>query len=260
MSRATGGAMRRTRQDAFTLVEVLLAMALGFAVIGAAYAALSASVESARRIDGFVEESTTLANIAGAMKSQLANACYDPASELAPVFTVTPDQQTAVAAQAGEPPRDTIEFSYAWRGTHAGTQTQYPYYAVTYFIADATTDSPGGLSRRVTPLWPLESVEEPTDELIAPEVRGLRVSCFDGSEWTDQWDVASSGLPRGARLDLYVDSGRFGKDPWRLDATQQGRLEIYHVVAWLAGTGAPAIVTQTGAETGSAGGSNAQAQ
>jgi len=232
----------RKSTEAFTLVELLVAITLGFAVIAAAYAALSASVESSRRIDGFTEESSTLANLAGSMRRQIANAYYGESSELSPVFSVTPSSQGA-AAPAGETPRDTMTLSFASRSTSADADPQYPYYTVTYSIADASTDSPGGLSRRVTPLWPRDVTEEPRDELIAPEIRGLGLACFDGSRWTNQWDAAASGLPRAVRIELYVDAGRFAKDPWRPDDTSlvpPGRLQVYHVAAWLPVIGNPA--------------------
>jgi len=237
------------QNDAFTLVEVLLAVTLGAAVIAAAYAALSTAIDGSRRLDASVEESATVANLAGAMKMQFANAFCDTTSELAPVFSGTPSAQSLAAAQ--ESPRDTIMFSFAARGTCPDADPPFPYYTVTYFIADADGDSPGGLSRRVTPLWPRDVVEEPKDELIAPEVRGLGLAYFDGAQWASQWDAASSGLPRAVRIDLYVDSDRFGKDPWRAPGAAEapgGRLETYHAVAWLAGVSSPAPVAgRTGA-------------
>jgi type II secretory pathway pseudopilin PulG len=252
--------MTRRQHKGFTLIEVLLAVTLGFAVIAAAYAALSAAVDSSRRIDGFTEESWTLASLADGMRRQIANAYYSNSSELAPVFTVTPSQRSSVQTQAGQAPADTITFSFAWPSTQADADPQYPFYTVTYFIADASADSPGGLSRRVTPLWPRDVTDEPRDELVAPEVRGLSISCFDGSQWTSEWDAATSGLPRAVRMDLWVDVERFAKDPWRMDtaaAATQAHLEAYHINAWLAATNAPAATGQTGVTAPAGGGSNA---
>lgn len=249
--------MTSSGQKAFTLIELMVAMTLGFAVIAAAYAALSASVEGSRRIDGFVEESSTIANLTDTIKRQLANAYYDAASDLSPVFIATPPDQTAGAtgavtgavwaatgAAGTGTPVDMIAFSFAWRGTLAEADPQFPYYTVTYFIADATGDSPGGLSRRITPLWPRDVEDEPEDELIAPEVRGLGLAYFDGTAWTNTWDAATAGLPRAVRIDLYVDSERFGKDPYRTDAAAPQRLELYHTVAWLPATVTPATTAE----------------
>ncbi len=250
----------RRREKAFTLIELMVAVTLGVAVIAAAYSALWSSIDGSRRLDRYVEESTTLANLSDTMKHQFANAFYNPASDLAPVFTVTPSDQTAASAQAGQAPADSISFSYAWQSTLAETDPQYPYYTVTYFIADATTDSPGGLSRRIGPLWPRDVADEPKDELIAPEVRGLGIQCFDGTSWTNQWDVTASGLPRAVRLDLYVDGDRFGKDPWRIDAaaSSTSTFETCHVLAWMSGLGGSAA-SQTAPAAPAGGGSNAPA-
>jgi prepilin-type N-terminal cleavage/methylation domain-containing protein len=256
--------MRRNGQEAFTLLELLVALGLGVVVIGAAYAALSASIDSSHRLDGYVEGTTTLSSVASTMKRQLTNAYFESTSTLSPVFTVTPSDQSAAASQAGQPPSDTISFSYAWSGTMVDAETQFPYYTVTYFIADATTDSPGGLTREITPLWQRDVTDTPQDELIAPEVRGMGVLCYDGTQWTNQWDAASSGLPCVVRVDLYVDDSRFKADPWRMDAptAAQGALEPYHIVAWLGKTVAATTTLTTttpatGASTGAGGASAA---
>ena len=252
--------MRKASQ-AFTLVELLAAVTLGFAVIAAAYAGLSASIDSSRRIDGFVEESSTLANLTGTMRGQLTNVYFDQASELAPVFTVTPSTETSGTATS-DAPKDTLTLSFAWRSTLADADPQYPYYTVTYFIADASSDSPGGLSRRISPLWPRDVSDTPEDELIAPEVRGLGAECFDGTVWTSEWDAASKGLPRAVRLDLYVEGERFAKDPWRVSdaaSAPQGRLTVYRVFVSLAGTTKPAAAGETSAAP-AGGAPNAQGQ
>jgi prepilin-type N-terminal cleavage/methylation domain-containing protein len=268
--------MRKKHNRGFTLLELIVALGLGVAVIGAAYAALSTSIDSSRRLDGYVEESTTLANLSETMKSQLTNVYFESTSTLAPVFTVnettsagqlgqlpgssitpapaavTTSSRTASTGQAGQLPSDSITFSYARRGTAADSDPQFPYYTVTYWIADATSDSPGGLTREVTPLWLFDVADTPQDELIAPEVRGMAVSCFDGSTWTNQWDASSTGLPCAVRIDLYVDSARFRTDPWRLEtpgANPATGFDPVHVVAWLKGAPAAAAATTTATAT-----------
>jgi prepilin-type N-terminal cleavage/methylation domain-containing protein len=220
------------RKRAFTLIELLVALTLGLAVVAAAWSALSSSIDASRRLDSIVEESATLSNLSRTISTQLANAHYSRTSALAPVFTITPSTASAQGTQA---PKDSITFSFAYRSTCPAADPQYPFYTVTYFIAEASEVSPGGLSRRMTPLWPSDVAQAPRDELIAPEVRGLGLSCFDGVLWTGQWDAAASGLPRALRLDLYVDSARFGRDTWRTDIGEKpaSALAIHRVAAFV---------------------------
>ena len=239
----------------FTLVEVLAAMTLGLAVIAASYAALSSSIAGARRIDGFVEESATLSSLSDYMKRQLANVYYNSASELAPVFTVTA-ADASTSTQTVTVPRGSLTFSFAALSTSAADAPAFPYYTVTWFVADASANSPGGFSRRITPLWPRDVTEEPTDELIAPEVRGFEVACFDGTQWLYEWDAASSGLPVAVRVDLHVEPERFEADPWSTvptGATGQLRLRIHRIVSrlsWVPATSASGIETTVSAGEG----------
>jgi prepilin-type N-terminal cleavage/methylation domain-containing protein len=248
--------MNLHRKRAFTLIELLVALTLGLAVVAAAWSALSSSIDASRRLDSFVEESATLSNLSRTISTQLANAYYSPTSALAPVFTVTPSTASAQGTQA---PKGSITFSFAYRSTCPAADPQYPFYTVTYFIADPSSGSPGGLSRRMTPLWPSDVAQAPRDELIAPEVRGLGLSCFDGMLWTGQWDAAANGLPRALRLDLYVDSARFGKDTWRIDIAEKPvtALAVYRIPAFVSW---PAPSTTSGAAvTAAAGGNHAPA-
>jgi prepilin-type N-terminal cleavage/methylation domain-containing protein len=241
--RAAGGFACRAR--GFTLVEVLAATSLGLAVIAASYAALSSSIAGARRIDGFVEESAALSGLGGLMKHQLANAFYDASSDLAPVFTVT----AAVAAEDSSAPHGEVTFSFAARSTSAAAPPAFPYYTVTYFIAEASGDSPGGLSRRIEPLWPREVADKPVDELIAPEVRGLEVACFDGADWSYDWDAAAKGLPLAVRVDLHVESERFEGNPWQTIAPAEAREPRLRVHRFTARPSWPGATSAAGVET-----------
>jgi hypothetical protein len=44
--------------------------------------------------------------------------------------------------------------------------------------------------------------QETRSELLAPEVRQLRISYFDGLFWTDTWDLLQSGPPICAQIEV----------------------------------------------------------
>ena len=71
-----------------------------------------------------------------------------------------------------------------------------------------------GLLRRVGQEIPSTTVSyDPNSgvaELLAPEVKRLQFSYYDGTDWTDSWDTTRTGPPVAIRVELGVELRRPG--------------------------------------------------
>ena len=66
------------------------------------------------------------------------------------------------------------------------------------------------LVRRETSRFAPADAASPAPIVLLEGVRRFRIRCFDGSEWTDAWQVAP--LPRAVEIALTTDDGRGGAD------------------------------------------------
>jgi hypothetical protein len=125
-------------------------------------------------------------------------------------------------AQSGNLAADNLLFSSAclrtegsvWRALRREEDDQpwqpIPLRAQVEYALDLG-DTPGLYRRELAPA-PAEPLEAEGDwELVCPQVRGLDLEWFDGTEWLAEWDSTARDqdpLPRAARVTFYVEPER----------------------------------------------------
>jgi len=205
-------------QGGFTLLEVLVAMAISSVVVLAAYAALTGGLGVYTRAGAATEEVQVARTVAERLTRELQGACFRP--------------QVPDLVFVGEEAEETDD-GLGSRLEFVTTAGRAPLERVVYFLQeeDRDTGRPGGLYRLGKPLLDRRSDEvsyqEDLDEteavLVAPEVTdfgavyydlqsraassglGLSRSLTGEDAWEESWDAQTEGrLPGAVRLTFWL--------------------------------------------------------
>jgi len=178
-------------EQGFTLVEVLLAVALVAVIATMVFSALYLTASAIDRTRAAAGEEQLLRSTLRVMAEELAMSLQHPASPW-----------LGINAQQGGEPADTIAFMTvgSFRGMSAATDTE--------MVRIVYTRNETSLMRIVRRnLFGIndESLEQME---LANKVRGFNVRYYNrtGNIWSDEWDArAKSGLPAAVLIELTLD-------------------------------------------------------
>jgi prepilin-type N-terminal cleavage/methylation domain-containing protein len=204
------------RHSAFTLIEVMISVALMSLILVSAYLCLGAGFSAQKLIEPRAEIIQNARVAMAIMTADLRAAC--PLSK---------DQDfIGVTRTLGEVEADNLDFgthNYTPRRAHEGDFCQESLY----LDKDPETGQ-FSLWRRRNPTIALDALSGGSKEEIAKGVVGLKLEYFDGLDWYDSWgeDKTSdkkqnsarassnlSGLPQAVRITLLMDSNPKKKNP-----------------------------------------------
>jgi prepilin-type N-terminal cleavage/methylation domain-containing protein len=215
------------RRRAFTLLEVILALALAAVVLGLLAMAVEIHLRVADKSRFRVEEAQLARTLLERIAEDLRNAvpCSQSSSsggcllgngrELQVDISHLPRTERPVGLLVGDSPplaarlsdARTVTYALAGDGLSDGSATR-PTGA-----AAASANTNGGLIRRELERAAFtfagqqglgDELEQAT-ELLAPEVTDLQFSYFDGSTTYDEWDSTSQGrLPAAVRVAISI--------------------------------------------------------
>jgi len=200
----------RTRQNAFTLLELLTALALIAGLLAAIYGAYLAATDSTRRGQAHLNDArqarTTLAALARQCRSAYLPPAPTPSSggpaSLAPGFTLPVSSDgcaSSAAFRAGDLPRGRILEIL----TTASRFTAQPDDPGLFHVAYRLDPAVGILYYCQQPYAPGRDLPPDASWLpLAQRVAAFQVSCFDGRNWQLAWDSTPRGLPRAVRLEI----------------------------------------------------------
>ncbi|MBI1290752.1 prepilin-type N-terminal cleavage/methylation domain-containing protein [bacterium] len=193
------------RRRAFTLIEVLISLAIAGVLLAAVISALIGSIRLRRTAERLETESEPLAWFRSTVRRDFANAVV-PSGILAGSFIVTSSGEE-------ESSRDHI-----WFYTTAGVVTDAAPWGdvrkVEYFLDE---ESPAEGEEEAYPLIRRETfnllstvADETTwrDTVLEAKATGFSIECSDGEEWTESWDstVVENENPTAVRLTVYTAS------------------------------------------------------
>jgi general secretion pathway protein J len=207
------------RRSAFTLVELLLALAISVIVAGALAAALYTAFHAKKSIDDTLEATRTLDIAGDTMREELAN-CLPPTAA-----TTTTIRMGAMGANSGSNTgsligpfvgtENTVDFFTS--GPEPKADLQPDVREVQYLVM---TDPAGGqmLVRHVFTNALATVVVPPPDEIVCHSVLNFTLSYYDGTNWLDTWDSTQQGntLPMAVEVTLEL-TPRHPDEPSRLD-------------------------------------------
>ena len=210
--------LHKDRQAGFTLIEVLVALAMLVIVIGAIYGAFSAGNQSTVLIEENSDLHQTARVILGRINSELLSIYPSPDSEGGNLIGDNSD------TAGNEPAFDKIKFTTVAHEPSSKIDVRGDVCTVTYSEECTADGKPVGLYiiEDFTP--GLHNSQEEIDSLpvvkVSDLVIGMDCTYLDPEtdEWVDEW-VEKQTLPKAVRVELILQSKRQGAKPITVAST-----------------------------------------
>jgi len=191
---------RSIKQEAFTLLELLVAMTLMVVAASCLYSALYTGFKARRSANSAVEPTALAINAIELLKQDI-NGVLPPSGVLAGAF-IGVDSYGINGVDS-----DSLDF-YT---THVYADEDSPAGGVgrIELALEEDTDEDREnyrLVRRVTSnLLPPRSIE-PDDQVLCRNVTSLNLLYFDGDGWVDEWDSTAdaNSLPLAVQIDIKI--------------------------------------------------------
>lgn len=193
--------LRRVR--GFTLIEVLLAVAVFAIVLGAINTVFFAALRLRNKVSDAYEAALPVQQAIGIIKRDLAGIMV-PAGQFSGALQTTPttvDNTSGATVVAGLRVSPDI---YTCTGLVDDTSPFAEVQKVAYYLADPTNNTAGkDLIRSITRnLLPARS-EQPVEQWLMSGVESMAFLYFDGTTWADTWDsVATTNLPMAIKVQI----------------------------------------------------------
>jgi type II secretion system protein J len=185
----------RSPRSAFTLIELVLAMAMAALLALALYGAMSAAIRARRSADAAVEP-TRAVSIAADMIHQDLESVPPPTGILAGPFQGT---------HSTGPRGDNDDLTFYSLGTDAQDADSPLAEGIRKIELAVNTDvNPPALVRRVTRNLLASSDPIINEEVICRDVQAFSVRYYDGTTWQEDWDSTTLGdvLPMSVSITI----------------------------------------------------------
>ncbi|MBN1507834.1 MAG: type II secretion system protein GspJ [Sedimentisphaerales bacterium] len=193
-------ALGRRQDEAFTLLELLVAMVLMVVVASCLYTALYTGFRAYRSALSAVEPTLQAANAIELLKEDI-DGVLAPGSHLAGAFTGT-DSAGAKGMDA-----DSLEF-YTTH-IHADDDQLAGGLGRIELLLEADPNSQDGtylLVRRLTTNLLAPKEAEAAEQVLCRRVVSMNLRYFDGSGWVEEWDSTAdaNSLPLAVEVDIQI--------------------------------------------------------
>ncbi|MBN1943104.1 MAG: hypothetical protein JW849_07395 [Phycisphaerae bacterium] len=196
---------KRTRQRAFTLVELLLAVMVTVMIAVSTVAMLRSTDQTRRRVErqtGLQQETRAAIET---MSTALRNACrgedknktfegLDAESDALPADRVKFLTITPLAVRRDQPESDVKECEF--------------------FLQSGGADRPPMLMRRLDPTRNEEPDGGGVVQCIAENIAAMELAYFDGRTWRPEWSSETDGWPTAIRISLLAVDPRDARATW----------------------------------------------
>ncbi len=188
--------MRRSRRSGFTLIEIVLAVALCALVMALVYGVLLSTIQAAERID----ELTHGSEIGPAILAQIRE-------DVGGAFLPDDDQGYFVGQErAGRDRLDFVSSAAVFAPETTGSEPAvHSVNEIGYQVKDGPSPEDGlVLYRRVDPFIDAQPLQGGRLTAVAEKITSFKVTYWDGAEWHNSW-VASereNRLPDSIRVEL----------------------------------------------------------
>lgn len=185
------------RTKAFTLIEVLLAVAIFGVVLLAIHSIFHGALRLRNRTTQAVEDALPLERALATLRRDLANVVA-PNGTLSGTFTTLPTTTDGLLSQP------LLQF-HASVGILTDVSPWAEIQRIAYALSAPTNLATGrDLRRIVTRNLLALSDSFPEEQVLLQGVDALQFSFFDGSAWKDTWDGTNEvvALPRAVRVSL----------------------------------------------------------
>jgi type II secretion system protein J len=215
-SRVTHHASRA--RHAFTLIEVMLALAISAIVLAGIGGVFYSAVRLRERTMAMIEEATPLQQAFNFIRHDLQGAVPPGGGNLplAGDFKLT-----ALGSGLGQ--NGHIEF-FTTSGAINDNTTWSDIQFISYELRDSTdrtkNNSGKDLIRSVNRNVLATAMQDPQDQPLLSNVQSLELSCFDGINWRDSWDTSlgDTNLPYAVRVRIQLagDNNSRAQQPFEI--------------------------------------------
>ena len=179
----------------FTIIEILLALAMVGMILGVLYSAYTAVTSSTRNYDSISDIYQTARIVLGNMSREISGA-FQPLYAKEEILFAGESKDF----RGGGADRLSLVTTTCLRGGEE--ERGYDAFELTYYRGFGMKD--GLLLMRRAPYYdPEEPFEEGEETILAEHVYGLDFAYYDGAEWLEEWDgETQEKLPRAVRITL----------------------------------------------------------
>ena len=212
----------RIGADAFTLLEVLLALLILAMVLGVVHAIFHGALKLRNQAELAFEQSIPLQHAVSMIKRDFANLTV-PGGTLSGTFqtTLTTGSSSTSLSHAGQQVGPVI---YTASGTISDADTWSEMRRVTYYLTPSTNvgfglDLVRSVARNLLPV----SQDDYSDQRLMTGVDNVIFEYYDGSQWATTWDSTATSsstgstntLPSGVRIQiaLAAEAGQMAPEP-----------------------------------------------
>jgi type II secretion system protein J len=193
----------RNRKPGFTLIEVLLAVAVFAIVLGAINSVFFGALRLRNKTVEAFETALPLEQALAILRKDFEGILL-PGGRLSGEFTTTPTGLQTSPGFVGE--RVTPDIHTAVGPVHELARWS-DVEKVAYFLAIPTNNASASagkeLIRQVTRNLLPVNYEEPELQWLMSGLHALRLQYYDGMSWTETWDSATStNLPRAVKVQI----------------------------------------------------------
>ncbi|HTJ00286.1 MAG TPA: type II secretion system protein GspJ [Dongiaceae bacterium] len=198
-------------QDAFTLIEMILAIGVAAIVLVAVNAVFFAGMHLQAATQEAVDAAAPLARTESVLERDLQCAVTPKTNAL-----ISGDFRVGTITSPGVDQPVAIELCTA-TGALSESQPWGDVQRVTYGLQTATERNSRGrdLIRTITRNLLSDTTPEVTEQWLLGGVESLQVSCYDGSQWQDTWDTSdttgvTTNLPLAIRIRIQMAADTAG--------------------------------------------------
>ena len=203
-----------TASAGFTLIEVLLALAISAIVLVIIGSFFAGALKVQKQMNSSLDESIPIERALSVLEKDLKNA-------VAPGGMLAGPLQSG-SAEGGVDANDGIQI-YTTTGLMTPNSPWSEIQKVTYGLqapSDNTTNNGKDLIRTVTRNLLTTGTEDDDEQFLAGGIESLRFSYFDGNNWLDSWDDSTeTNLPLAVRVNVQMaaaDQNSARPDPIQL--------------------------------------------
>jgi general secretion pathway protein J len=202
------GAFRIPNSMGFTLIEVLLAMAILVVVMSVIYGSFSTAGRNVEQAEAARDETDLARILLSKLTDDLTNAYYNPNTNVN--LTILYGKKAETGEGEDKARRDSLSLTTLtnWRKPDS---KETELVEVGYFFKEKPDGRGYSLFRREkrelsADVPPLEGGVEYE---ITDRVEGLQLRYYNGTTWADEWDTRTlRGLPKAVELALTLDTGK----------------------------------------------------
>jgi general secretion pathway protein J len=201
----------------FTLIEVLLAMAILVVIMSVVYGSFSTAGRNVEQAEAARDETDLARTLLAKLTDDLTNAYFNPKMNMVNPNTSANVNQTILYGKKAETGEGEDKMRHDSLSLTTLTNWRKPdsketeLLEVGYFFKEKPDGSGYSLYRREKRELSADAppLEGGVEYEITDRVEGLQFRYYNGTTWVDEWDTRTlPGLPKTVELALTFDSGK----------------------------------------------------